>query len=172
VAAGTLNVTNTGTALLSLGRTNATRYRLQVGLRQGGWPGGCGVFFGGQRSDDGKEVRCQTLRFESRMGPKLEPAVCRGAGFVQFRPTGAPAIALDTLKFNPVRPPEGREYFLEFLVTPGGIDTITWDTNPCPELTLKEINGQFKTTDFQGEFGVFCQGRAVSVLHARFMPLE
>jgi hypothetical protein len=171
-AAGTLNVTTASTALLSLGRTNATRYKLQVGLRQGGWPGGCGVFFGGQRSDDGKELRCQTLRFEPRMGPKQEPAVCRGAGSVQFRPAGAPAIVLDALKFNPVRPPEGREHYLEFNVTPGGIDLITWDTNPCPALTVKEINGLFKTTDYQGEFGVLCQGGAVSVLHARFMPLE
>lgn len=166
-----LTVQTFSTALLGLGQTTATTYRLRLGMQQTFWSGNCGLFLGGRKIDGGHQV--QFLQLRNNLGPNREFGIARGICTIQRRDPDNPLVTLSSRKSHQVLTPEGREYFLEVTVGTGGVHVVRWDGSTCPLLMEKGLNDLFSPEDYRGTFGIFCGGgSAVIIRTALFMPLE
>lgn len=170
--ARTLTVNCLATAFLSLGRTDAERYKFQVRLRQGVWTGGFGLFFGAHPTGNAQEFKVQVLEFRANVGPKSNQfGLYRLDGGIQFQPPKAPSVRSAGIAWAKLPPPEAREYYIEIQVQKPGLTEVTWDGQRTQGITT-EVNSRFSQADYQGQFGIFCQSGAVTIQSARIMITE
>lgn len=167
-AAELLTLQSPRPALIRLGAAPATPYRLQVGLRQVRWDGGVGVYFGGRAVPPRNEFVFQFLTLHrTDAGPGRTFALGRGRGLAS--PNGVAVIEFAT---QHLPAPGAGEHLLELELLSGGLGTVRWDGAACPELVGEQATARatrlFPDGGLEGEFGVYCNGAAVTVSTARY----
>jgi len=167
-AAELLTLQSPRPALIRLGGAPARAYRLQVGLRQVRWEGGVGVYFGGRAVPPGNEFVFQFLTLHrTDVGPDRPFALGRGRGTA-----GAGGVAVVEFATQHLPAPGAGEHLLELELRSGGLAAVRWDGVACPELVgvpaTTRATRLFPDGGLEGEFGVFCNGAAVTVSTARY----
>jgi serine/threonine protein kinase len=165
---------NPSPALIPLGTTDARSYKLEIGFRQERWPGGIGVYLGGQ---PGTEPGTFTFQWID-----LRPAglnndqgfnLVRSRGTIRPGPDGKPQVWPASFATAHLTNPLGsKECLLELVVGPNGLTMVRWDGEPCPGLVTDNATAQARAIGEQGEFGIYCHASSGTVLTARFKPTE
>jgi serine/threonine protein kinase len=162
-----LTVQTPRTGLVRLGAAPGEAFKLQVGVRQLRWEGGVGVYFGGRATETDFEFQYLLLR-RVRMGPGREFALTRGRGRAALiPPAGAdPGVALHGVTSEFFAAPEPVECLIELDARPEGLAAVRWAGLLCPTLTGPTA-ARAAELPLAGEYGVLCNGAAVTVTTAR-----
>jgi hypothetical protein len=70
------------------------------------------------------------------------------------------------------QPTDSQEYILHIVVRPNGLNRVSWDGKPLPELVKPEHNARFKETDYVGWFGAFNRSSVSVYSNARLMLFQ
>jgi len=171
--AKTLNINCYTTAFLSLGRTNAERYKFQIRLRQATWTGRCGIFFGAHSTGKDKEFKAQVLELRANVGQNLKQfALYRVETAIQFLPSKPPSVRPSSIAEAELPLPETQSYFIEVQIDRTGVAEVAWDGRRTEGITTAKVNSRFAPGDYKGQFGIFCQASAVTIEVARIMIVE
>jgi serine/threonine protein kinase len=163
-------------ALVRLGDAPNPAYKLQIGLRQVRWQGGIGVYFGGRERANPNEFVFQYLTVHhTRVGPSGY-GLSRARGKFAPAPGAPPGIAPVEFATESIPPPDNEEKLLELEVKPNGLAVVRWNGAECPKLVdaaaLAAAGTLFPDGGLTGEFGIYCNGAAVTVSTARYVPTE
>ncbi len=168
-AAELLTLQSPRAALVRLGTAPARPYRVQVGLRQVRWDGGVGVYFGGRTVPPENEFVFQFLTLHRTDGG-LDRAFALGRGRGTSTPNGVAVVEFAT---QHVPAPGTGEHLLELDLRSGVLATVRWDGVACPDLVGVPATARaarlFPDGELEGEFGVYCNGAAVTVSTARYL---
>jgi serine/threonine protein kinase len=157
------------TALLSLGRTDAPGYTLELRFRQETWHGGVGVFFGGQRTPDGA---CHFHFIELRGGTSLAVnsfRLHRGRGEIRVVPDSEPSITDEGVNsWRLPEPPGDDDQVLEIRVSLRGLESVRWNGAMC--VTLQDTEPG--VNEYRGEFGIYVHKASAQITSGRIRPSE
>jgi hypothetical protein len=175
-------------SLVQLGETKQAGYRFLVDIRQQNWIGGAGIFFGSHLSQDSEGRPCwkwQQLKFERDPDPSKIRLVRYWATHDYERLTnvylGNHGISTAFLDI----PASENWYTLEIVSTTNGLNKVSWNGKPLPELTKNASLSlppyppgerpkwiPFTEADFIGGFGVIVTGAESSYGNARIMLFD
>jgi serine/threonine protein kinase len=161
-------------ALIPLGTADAGGYKLQVGFRQQRWTGGVGVYFGGRpgAKPDTFEFQAIDLR-PLRANDDRAFTLNRTLGLIRPGPDGKPQVPTQAIaSWGLSRPPDSSEQLLEIFVRPGGLASVRWNGEPCPDLVSDTATRSAKDASDSGEFGIYCFVSSGTVSTARFQKTE
>ncbi len=174
LATESLSLQTTDHSLVRLGAAPAGAYRLEIGLQQVRWDGGVGVYLGGRTVPPGTDFVFQYIRLNhTGAGPNRQFALTRGRGIVS---PGVPGVNVLEFATHDIPSPAGGEHLLELEPQPNGLAVVRWNGIPCTGLTdrdaVRRAANLFPDGGLHGEFGVYCNGAAVTVPTARFLAIE
>jgi serine/threonine protein kinase len=175
-ASETLALTSAKAALVRLGETNAQSYTLQIGFRQTRWVGFIGLYFGGQpQPQPGADFRCQLITCYPLEPQGLQPfGLVRAIGTpMQQAPGIMPHVnTKDVASMMLGIKPGITEQLLEIDVKPFGLASVRWNGEFCAELVSPKASERARAADYQGEFGIFCDGSSAIISTARYLAVE
>jgi serine/threonine protein kinase len=168
-------ITSAKTALIRLGETQAKAYKLQLGIRQLRWPGGVGVYFGGQKGhvSDTFEFQMIVLR-QTDPGSQQPFRLMRFLGTARMARGNDPQVATENFASERLsRPLDNSEQLLELQITREGLASVRWNGDPCRNLITEQATrwATAHATD-RGEFGIYCSASTVAVSTARLQITE
>ncbi|MCI0702835.1 MAG: serine/threonine protein kinase [Planctomycetia bacterium] len=161
-------------ALIRLGETNATGYKLEVGLQQIRWQGGIGVYFGGRVEGTTFVYQLIHLRHITA-GKGREFGLTRARGDLKAGVKPEPSLTGFATSYLP--PMENVEQLLELEIKPQGLAVVRWNGIVCQELVNDAASDAAsrlfpEARYFVGEYGICCLGSTVTVSTARYMTTE
>ena len=169
----TLSIQTPHHELVRLGAAPAGAYRLEIGLQQVRWEGGVGVYFGGRAGPEADFVFQFICLRRTAAGPGRPFALTRGRGTVSPRVPGVNVVEFAT---QYIPSPGSGECLLELEAQPNRLAGVRWDGMVCPDLTdpeaVRRAAALFPDGGVYGEFGVYCNGAAVTIPTARFLAIE
>lgn len=161
--------------LLSLGKTAAPGYKLELGFSQARWEGGVGVFFGFHEARNSQGQPCKKFQMiyllssgSAKLPYHLERVDCT------LTPLASGGFDLGKRAFTPqpIPKPLPHEQRLEVTIEPRGLTSVRWNGLTLPDLVKPELNAQFRPEDYQGDFGTHHYLSSTIIQTARFMLFE
>ncbi|WP_010583238.1 serine/threonine protein kinase [Schlesneria paludicola] len=170
-----INVSSSTIGILILGRADLTEYKLRMDLHQNRWRGDMGLVLGLRNHPEvpggfvGQGLLLLTVEFPGH-GQQLTLRRAK----LEFLPTGDDGFKLKRTVTHDARVamPAGIMETIDLVIRPSSLASIRWNGTEVPSLCTADINSQYESQDYQGDFGVFLNESDLTVSSVQLMPLS